>query len=80
MNFQRMLDLIEDSVLYSFHLRNQLKLLINEFGFSYQEAFNSKDAINSIFFLFMFRKQLKFILDLLLCFSPDWKEVLLYST
>jgi hypothetical protein len=65
MNFQRMLDLIEDSVLYSFHLRNQLKLLINEFGFSYQEAFNSKDAINSIFFLFMFRKQLKFILDLL---------------
>ena len=84
MNFQRMLDLIEDSVLYSFHLRNQLKLLINEFGFSYQEDFNSKDAINSIFFLFMFRKQLKFILDLLDYFGNIenkrnfvWKRVFL---
>jgi len=65
MNFQRMLDLIEDSVLYSFHLRNHLKTLIKEFGFSYQEDFNSKKDINSIFFLFLFRKQLKFILDLL---------------
>jgi hypothetical protein len=84
MNFQRMLDLIEDSVLYSFHLRNHLKSLIKGFGFSYQEEFNSKDAINSIFFLFMFRKQLKFILDLLDYFGNIenkrnfvWKRVFL---